>query len=157
MQYLKFYGGNMEENEIIEVSEDITEVVEEESEEVIEEVETEEIEIEDRENDNEILIEYIKQQLNTQLNEVESENVQIDDSNNGDDPVLSSDIQSVDPQLLEDIFNELEIQTGYIEEYNRNNTMQSEVEDISLTNTLLIIVFIGILFTAVLNFSRRIF
>lgn len=157
MQYLKFYGGNMEENEIIEVPENITDFVEEVPEEEFEYVETEEIEIEDKENENEILIEYIKQQLNTQLNEVELENVQIDDSNNGDDPVYSSDIQSVDPQLIEDIFNELEIQTGYIEEYNRNNTMQSEVEDISLTNTLLIIVFIGILFTAVLNFSRRIF
>ena len=44
-----------------------------------------------------------------------------------------------------------------IEGYLSDNTMQSKIEDISLTNQLLIVVFIGILFTALLNFSRRIF
>lgn len=45
----------------------------------------------------------------------------------------------------------------YLEEYDTNNNLQSDVNDISLSNTLLLFVFIGILFGSVIDFGRRIF
>lgn len=45
----------------------------------------------------------------------------------------------------------------YLEEYDTNNNLQSDVNDISLSNTLLLFVFIGVLFGAVIDFGRRIF
>lgn len=146
----------MEENEIIEPVEEVTEVIQEEPQEeiIVEEVTQEEI-TEEIQEENNLLIEYIKKQLEEDLEEEEEENVQVMDMSNNDDLRSGSDPEPIDNSA--DILNELQILTGYIEEYNRDNTMQSDIEDISLTNGLLIIVFISILFTAALNFSRRIF
>lgn len=44
-----------------------------------------------------------------------------------------------------------------IDEYNDNNTLTSSINDISLTNALLILLFIALLFNGVLSFARRIF
>lgn len=46
---------------------------------------------------------------------------------------------------------------NYLEYYDTNNNLQSDINDISLSNTLLLFVFIGILFGAVIDFGRRIF
>lgn len=146
----------MEENEIIEHTEELTELVPEETTEEVAIEEVPQEETDEIREENELLIEYIKQQLEENIEEEEiNENDQNDIYNDGAYLRSGSDIESVD--YSEDILTELEIITGYIEEYNRNNTLQSDIEDISLTNALLIVVFIGILFTAALNFSRRIF
>lgn len=145
------------EDEIIEVTEQIEElpieeVIEENKEEVITEVE----EVHNNE-ENDLLIEYIKQELlkNTEIEEGENINEvggTVDSNNSGD--VLDNEPIT---DLLSDIYDEIGIQIGYIEEYNRNNTLQSDINDVSLTNIMLILIFISILFTALLNFSRRIF
>lgn len=44
----------------------------------------------------------------------------------------------------------------YFETYEENNNLYASVDDISLTNILLLVIFMGILFTATLNFARRI-
>ena len=46
---------------------------------------------------------------------------------------------------------------AYMEDYDTNNNLQSDVNDISLSNTLLLLLFVGILFGAVIDFGRRIF
>lgn len=47
--------------------------------------------------------------------------------------------------------------TQIITDYEDNNNLQSDLNDISLTNMLLFTTLIIIMFTAVLNFTRRIF
>lgn len=147
----------MEDNEIIEIIEEPTEIIEEVTENIIVEEHTVPVIEEQQLEEHDLLIEYIKKQLEEEVEEEgeEQKDVQVMDSDNVNDLRSGSDPEPIDNSA--DILNELEIQTGYIEEYNRNNTLQSDINDISLTNTLLIVVFIGILFTAVLNFSRRIF
>lgn len=44
-----------------------------------------------------------------------------------------------------------------LDDYMDNNTLNSPVSDISLTNALLIVLFIALLFNGVLSFARRIF
>ncbi len=147
----------MEENEIIIEQVEENETIEENNEEVVEEI-SEEIteEVPAMEDENDILIEYIKQQIEKEKEEEQTQNDENDISIDANDLRSGSDIQSVDP-VLSDIYDEVTILSGYIEEYNRDNTLQSDINDISLSNQLTILLFISILFTAVLNFSRRIF
>ncbi len=148
----------MEENQIIEEEITTNEVIEEIPQEIVEEDPEEVIEENNQnEDENEILIEYVKQQLEKEIEEKEEvtdeyNDISINDNNLRSDP----DTQSVDP-VITDIYDEVSLLTGYIEEYNRDNTLQSDINDISLSNQLTILLFITILFTAVLNFSRRIF
>ena len=44
----------------------------------------------------------------------------------------------------------------YVQTYEENNNLHASVDDISLTNVLLLVIFMGILFTATINFARRI-
>ena len=44
----------------------------------------------------------------------------------------------------------------YFETYEENNNIHASVDDISLTNVLLLVIFMGLLFTATINFARRI-
>ena len=44
----------------------------------------------------------------------------------------------------------------YFETYEENNNIHASVDNVSLTNVLLLVIFMGILFTATLNFARRI-
>ena len=122
------------------------------------EVITEEIE-QNEQSENDLLIEYIKTQLSQEIEE-QQEGTEENVESNGDS--FTSDISDVDNiGLLSDsidlLYQEQLNTNSTLETYLSDNTMQSNVEDISLTNQLLIVVFIGILFTALLNFSRRIF
>lgn len=137
------------------------EIIEENNEEVIEEV-TEEITEEnsvvpedldqEQDNDNELLIEYIKQEL---LKEVEVESNETDDTvdDSNSDNVLSN--ESIELKL-DNINDSIETFTTIITDYNDNNNLQSDINDISLTNVLLLLTFISILFSALVNFARRI-
>ena len=112
--------------------------------------------IQNEQTDNDLLMEYIKSQLlEEQLNEVQRNDENVSDSSNDDSNNVidyQSLIDSIDLLYQEQLNTNMDIET-----YLEDNTMQSNVEDISLTNQLLIVVFLGILFTALLNFSRRIF
>lgn len=67
-------------------------------------------------------------------------------------------------QILNDLYDEAAYQTSmqetalqYYEDYQRNNTLSSEVNSISLSNILLLYVGFCILALACINFARRIF
>ena len=78
--------------------------------------------------------------------------------------IASEGVSKIDyTQLLEEILqsNEDCASIGsslyqYYQEYDSNNNLQSGVDDISLTNTLLLLVFIGLLASATLGLLRRI-
>lgn len=115
--------------------------------------------VQNEQSENDLLIEYIKTQLSQEIKEQQEgteENVEGSSNNSTTD---SSDIDNIG--LLSDsidlLYQELLNTNMTIETYLTDNTMQSNVEHISLTNQLLIVVLIGILFNALLNFSRRIF
>lgn len=115
--------------------------------------------IQNEQSENDLLIEYIKNQLSQEIEEQQEGTLQNDESvsnsssdNSSDVDIYQSLTDSIDLLYQEQLNTNMDIET-----YLENNTMQSNVEDISLTNQLLIVVFIGILFTALLNFSRRIF
>lgn len=115
--------------------------------------------VQNEQSENDLLIEYIKSQLSEEIEE-QQEGTEVNDESNSDNSTPdSSDVDNIG--LLSDSIDLLyqeQLNTNMIiETYLSDNTMQSNIEDISLTNQLLIVVFIGILFTALLNFSRRIF
>lgn len=145
----------------------IEEVVEEvEQEEVIEDTPTEESSApvpeeildpqQNEQTENEILLEYIKRELskNAEIeenNEESEESVEVSsvESSQQDNELILSDLGAIK--------NELIYQTAIYDDYNDNNNLHSDINDISLTNTTLILILIGIMFSALLNFSRRIF
>lgn len=112
-----------------------------------------------KQSENDLLIEYIKTQLAQDLEE-QTEETNLNDeigsdtssSDNNDNDNIGPLKDSIDLLYQEQLNTNISLET-----YLSDNTMQSNVEDISLTNQLLIVVFIGILFSALLNFSRRIF
>lgn len=110
-------------------------------------------------SENDLLIEYIKTQLSQDIEEQTEEtqeNVEISSNSTTSDSSAVDNIGPLKDSI--DLLYQEQLNTNMsIEDYLSDNTMQSNVEDISLTNQLLIVVFIGILFTALLNFSRRIF
>lgn len=110
-------------------------------------------------SDNDLLIEYIKTQLSQEIEEQTEdtqENGEVSSNSSSSD---SSDIDNIGPLKDSiDLLYQEQLNTNMnIETYLSDNTMQSNIENISLTNQLLIVMFIAILFTALLNFSRRIF
>lgn len=68
-----------------------------------------------------------------------------------------SDYYSQIVNLLGENQIELKTQSTTLEDYNETNNIAADFETISLTNQLLILIYVSILFTALLNFSRRIF
>lgn len=106
--------------------------------------------------ENEILLEYIKRELskNAEIEEnieesEESVEVSSVESSQQDNELVLSELGAIK--------NELIYQTAIYDDYNDNNNLHSDINDISLTNTTLILILIGIMFSALLNFSRRIF
>ena len=147
----------MEENIIIDeefttpVDEVVTETVEPVPE-LVPDLEQQEQE----QTENELLIEYIKLELlknaeNEEVDELEQiENVEMQ----------TREVQQVQTDYssqLSSIVGELESISVYMENYYLDNTIDSSVEDITLTNSLLLVTIICILFTATINFARRIF
>lgn len=94
-----------------------------------------------------------------------SKEASLDSSNEVNGDSATNEISEIDyTELLEQILSNQEdsavLQSSvfsYLEEYQQNNQMDSEVDNISLTNSLLLVVFMGILFVAVVDFARRIF
>lgn len=149
----------MEENyEIIEENtEEVTEeVIEEVTEEITEDNPVdipESIPEQERDNENELLIEYIKQELSKEVEEESNETDDIVDDSNSDNFLSNESIEL----KLDNINNSIETFTTIMTDYNDNNNLQSDINDISLTNVLLLLIFISILFSALVNFARRIF
>ena len=164
-------GVNMEENyENIE-EENIEEVPQENVEEVIQE--DNQTPVQENDNINQDLSEYIYEhdlgipsyhQLlyeyleNNQLENVEGE-AELEGEVEGE---LTGEEETIDySSYLSDIDFHIEDNTDLlrlaITEYEENNNLQSDLNDISLTNMLLFTTLIIIMFTAVLNFTRRIF
>ena len=96
---------------------------------------------------------------------VDPENVILETENLREGENANSDSSEIDyTEILNDLYDvasqgvsDHEQTIALIEEYNDNNTLQSSVVDISLSNTLLLYLCGCILFGAVLNFGRRIF
>lgn len=103
--------------------------------------------------DNEILMEYIKSELakrNLENEEVEVEQIEQQE-------VVEEEVIPDYTQQLDDIKEELSSISIYMENYGLDNQMDSNINDITLTNSLLVVTIICVLFTATLNFARRIF
>lgn len=149
----------MEENTEIELLEEETEV-EVVPEEALDPVEP----VEDPEHTTEeftkLLEDYIREQLNNECTEEDPlENEEIDT-----EIVEEADLLSPDSDLLSSILatqvdtnNEIRAQNVMLEDMQVNNMLASSINDVSLTNFLLITLLITLMFNAVLNFSRRIF
>lgn len=102
---------------------------------------------------SELLLDYI------QNNQVE--NVTLEGELEGD-VVEEGEVETIDySSFLSTLETLLQDNTDTISdiftEYEDNNNLQADVNDISLTNMLLLTCLIIIMFTAVLNFTRRIF
>lgn len=157
MQYLRFYGGNMENETIIQ--EEITEVLPEEASEEVTEI------TEDQEQTTseftELLEEYIKSELEKDKNDQE------DIENDTDQNLLldsEEDLQNINNDLLSQILEtELETKGEIVNQslmmidQEQNNTLNSDIETISLDNMLNLVLIATILFTSVITFARRIF
>lgn len=148
----------MEDNIEVLEEEVVVPETEEISQDVIEPVEVPE---DTKEEFTKLLEDYLREQLN-------NEEVIEDDEKEDDTVVEGSDLEvdtvdySVDllSQILDleiDTNDEIRAQNIMLEDLQNDNMLASQVNDVSLTNFLLIVLFITILFNAVLNFSRRIF
>ncbi len=149
----------MEENTEIEVLEEETalEVAHEEPVETVEPVEDPEHTTEEF---TKLLEDYIKEQLNNENNEEAT----VEDEENIEENTEEASVVSPDNDLLSSILvtqvdtnNEIRAQNVMLEDIQVNNMLASSINDISLTNFLLIALLITLMFNAVLNFSRRIF
>lgn len=138
------------------------EITQEETEPIIE---TEPIFIEEKIEDQEpeeptnedLLIEYIKQEL---TKNAENEESDLEGDTNSNEDSLSDGYEDILSDIQSDLSamkNELIYQTSIYDDYNDNNNLQADLDDISLSNLLLFFLFNAVLFTAALNFSRRIF
>lgn len=150
------------EEEILQDNIEEVETVQEENYSLPEETTTEEAKQEDQEL-TKLIKEYLKNEI--EQNEIENTN-ETDEENNKEniaednqetDTIDYSNQLSIITNLLLENQSEISAQTVMLEDYNENNVLQSDINDISLTNILLIVTFITLLFNALLNFSRRIF
>lgn len=109
-----------------------------------------------------LIKEYLKTKLDNTDEEVEEEEIL-----EGLEKGVSSTNATTEidyTQYLKDIRNSsartyevLHDMQGVLDDYMDNNTLNSPVSDISLTNAILLVLFITLLFNAVLSFARRIF
>ena len=107
-----------------------------------------------------LLKEYIKSTLEENEEETVQEEVQEEDQ--ADD---ETEIEIIDyTDLLKDISDKSDIINSTQEiilsrsiEYDENNVLSADINDISLTNALLVLLFIGVLFTGSINFARGFF
>ena len=87
------------------------------------------------------------------------------EASSGEASSVSSEETLIDyTDILNDLYDATSDNASYcssiydfLEEYDSNNNLQSDVNDISLSNTLLLLVFVGVLFGALIDFGRRIF
>lgn len=119
-------------------------------------------ELSDNQSLEELLRQYFsgssEKSLDPEKDVLENENLREGENANNE----SSEIDYT--QILNDLYDvasqgvsDQEQTIALIEEYNENNTLQSSVVDISLSNILLLYLCGCILFGAALNFGRRIF
>lgn len=105
----------------------------------------------------ELLEDYIESRLvEDEENNLEGE----EDTSISDSEIIVQDYSDYYSQivnLLGENQLELKTQSTTLEDYNETNNIAADFETISLTNQLLILIYVSILFTALLNFSRRIF
>ena len=106
--------------------------------------------------ENELLMEYIKREL------LQNENIEEDNEESEQVSEISAMESSQQDyfEILSElgaIKNELIYQTAIYDDYNDNNHLFSNIDDISLSNTLLLLIFISTMFAALISFSRRIF
>lgn len=109
--------------------------------------------------EEELLLEYIKQELlkNSEDDEVD-ELEQIEGIEMQSELLSASEVVTPDyTQQLDDIQTELNSISVYMENDILNNQMDSSVDNISLTNSLLLVTIVCVLFSTALNFARRIF
>lgn len=113
----------------------------------------------------ELLKEFIEQKLNEGENAEEEQTEKNIDSIDGGNISLLSDSNSIDyTQVLDDLLSYsqdilLSVNTSNdnYDVYMQNNDINADINNISLSNYLLLLVFIALLFNAVVNFARRIF
>lgn len=111
--------------------------------------------------------ELIKEYLKTKLDTTEEVDIEEDEVIDGSEKgiLATNETSDIDyTQYLIDIryssartYEVLHDIQEVIDDYMDNNTLNSPVSDISLTNALLIVIFITLLFNGVLSFARRIF
>ena len=149
----------MEDNTEIEVLEEETEV------EVVPEEPVETVEpVEDPEHTTEEFTKLLEDYIKEQLNNEKSEEAAVEDEAFTEETTEEVPVVSPDSDLLSSILatqvdtnNEIRAQNVMLEDIQVNNMLASSINDISLTNFLLIVLMITLMFNAVLNFSRRIF
>lgn len=134
---------------------------------LIEEVASAPDESQDPEEPEQEFEQLIKDYLKTKIDTTEEEEVEEEEVIEGlEKGVLATNATSeIDyTQYLTDIryssartYEVLHDMQEILDEYMDNNTLNSPVSDISLTNALLIVLFIVLLFNGVLSFARRIF
>ena len=117
-------------------------------------------------SDNQSLEELLRQYFSgSSEKSLDLENDVLDNENLREGEAANNESSEIDyTEILNDLYDvasqgvsDQEQTIALIEEYNDNNTLQSSVVDISLSNTLLLYLCGCILFGAVLNFGRRIF
>ena len=107
-----------------------------------------------------LLKEYIKSTLEENEEKTISEEGQEEDQEDNE-----TEIEIIDyTDLLKDISDKSDIINSTQElilsrsiEYDENNVLSADINDISLTNALLVLLFIGMLFTGSINFARGFF
>lgn len=109
----------------------------------------------------ELLKEYIKSSLQKESDSedgTEEGSALLGSTEEPEETVIDyTDILTDIQKKSEDIYNtDSEIYLRSVEN-DSNNTLSSNLEDISLTNFLLLALFVATLFTGVINFSRRLF
>lgn len=153
------------------MEENTLEVVEETTEETLEEIidsppalyESEPVPefTPDLEQTERSLEELLEDYIESRLVEDEENNLEGEEDNSVSDSEIIvqdySDYYSQIVNLLGENQLELKTQSTTLEDYNETNNIAADFETISLTNQLLILIYVSILFTALLNFSRRIF
>lgn len=143
-------------SDLVEISEDVHTVPEEVPEVVLEQTEPV------LEN---LLKELIEQKISEGENEKTEQSTDNNDTGDSDNISLLSNSNETDyTQLLEDILSasqDLLTSANQANDnydvYMQNNDINADINNISLTNYLLLLLFIALLFNAALNFARRIF
>lgn len=148
----------MEEN-TLEVIEETNEIID--SPQIVNESEPVPESTPDLEQTEKTLEDLLEDYIESRLEENEQTDSEIqEDTEISDSEVVIQDYSDYYSQivnLLGENQIELETQNTTLEDYSENNNISAEFETISLTNQLLILIYVSILFTALLNFSRRIF
>ena len=117
--------------------------------------------LEQTEQTERTLEELLEDYIQSRVVEDEESDMEVDEVTSVSDSEIIvqdySDYYSQIVNLLGENQIELQTQSTTLEDYVETNNISADFETISLTNQLLILIYVSILFTALLNFSRRIF